>query len=77
MAAAEALAELARMPVDAETEKAYGGAKLEFGKDYVIPKPFDKRLMSVISSKVAQAAIETGVARRTIDIDAYRKSLEV
>jgi len=77
MAAAEALAELAKQPVYEELEKAYGGVKLEFGREYIIPKPFDKRLMSIVASKVAQAAIETGVARREIDIDAYRKSLEV
>lgn len=76
MAAALALAELAKEPVDAETEQAYGGAKITFGKEYVIPKPFDKRLISIVSSRVAKAAMETGVARKSItNFSDYEASL--
>lgn len=76
MACAKALAELARLPIDPSLEKAYGGAKLKFGKDYVIPKPFDPRLMSYLAPRVAKAAIETGVARLEIeDLKAYEEAL--
>jgi malate dehydrogenase (oxaloacetate-decarboxylating)(NADP+) len=62
VAAANALRELAKLPVPQEVCDAYGGAKLEFGREYIIPKPMDKRLITVISDAVAKAAIETGVA---------------
>ena len=56
---------------------AYGGAAPVFGPDYIIPKPFDPRLILEIAPAVARAAMETGVARRPItDFDAYRRELE-
>jgi malate dehydrogenase (oxaloacetate-decarboxylating)(NADP+) len=76
MACAQALAELARLPIDPSLEKAYGGAKLKFGKEYVIPKPFDPRLMSYLAPRVAKAAMDTGVARLEIeDLKAYEEAL--
>ena len=62
IAAANALRELAKLPVPQEVCDAYGGIKLEFGREYIIPKPMDKRLITLISDAVAKAAIETGVA---------------
>ena len=59
IAAAEALAELAREPVPEEVAAAYGGRSHSFGRDYIIPAPFDPRLMEVVASAVAEAAIET------------------
>jgi malate dehydrogenase (oxaloacetate-decarboxylating)(NADP+) len=56
------LRELAKLPVPQEVCDAYGGIKLEFGREYIIPKPMDKRLITLISDAVAKAAIETGVA---------------
>jgi len=76
IAAARALAELAREQVPEEVAAAYGGKAHSFGVDYIIPAPFDPRLMEVVPAAVAQAAIETGVARKPIeDMDAYRTSL--
>lgn len=76
IAAAEALAKLAREEVPKEVAAAYKGKKLEFGKNYIIPTPFDPRLITTIPVAVAKAAVETGVARRPIkDMDAYVKSL--
>jgi len=63
VAAVKALAGLAREPVPAEVITAYAGEKLEFGPQYIIPKPFDPRLRETVAGAVAQAAIETGVAR--------------
>ncbi len=62
VAAANALRELAKLPVPQEVCDAYGGIKLEFGREYIIPKPMDARLITLISDAVAKAAIETGVA---------------
>ena len=77
LAAAYALADLAKEPVPAEVAKAYGVEKLEFGKDYIIPKPLDLRLISKVSTAVAKAAIEAGVAKRIIkDWDSYEKELD-
>jgi len=67
MAAAEALAKLAREPVPPEVLKAYGQDKMEFGKDYIIPTPFDPRLISVVSTAVAKAAMDSGVATVKIE----------
>src|SRR5450830_978440 len=61
-AASDALAALAKEDVPQDVCDAYGGAKLEFGREYIIPKPMDKRLITLISDAVAKAAIETGVA---------------
>jgi len=76
IAAAEALAELAREPVPEEVAAAYGGRHQSFGPDYIIPAPFDPRLMEVVASAVAEAAVRTGVAQKPIeDLDAYRQQL--
>ena len=76
VAAAQALAELAREDVPDEVAAAYHGARPSFGRDYIIPTPFDPRLISFIPPFVAQAAMDTGVARKPIDdMEAYRHSL--
>ncbi|MBX9614430.1 MAG: NADP-dependent malic enzyme [Caulobacteraceae bacterium] len=76
IAAAHALAQLAREDVPDEVAVAYRGRKLKFGPDYIIPTPFDPRLIWYIPPFVAQAAMDTGVARvRIDDMDAYRARL--
>ncbi len=76
IAAAKALAELAREPVPEEVAAAYGGTSHSFGRDYIIPAPFDPRLMEVVASAVAEAAIKSGVAQKDIeDFDSYRQEL--
>ena len=76
IAAAKAIAELAREQVPEEVAAAYG-QKYQFGPDYIIPAPFDPRLMEMVSSAVAKAAMDTGVAQKPIeDFDAYRHSLK-
>ncbi|PPB82645.1 malate dehydrogenase (oxaloacetate-decarboxylating)(NADP+) [Albidovulum inexpectatum] len=76
IACAEALASLARQPVPEEVALAYG-RKLTFGRDYIIPTPFDPRLIHVVPPAVARAGMETGVARRPIiDMEAYELSLK-
>src|SRR4051812_1585102 len=76
IAAAEALAELAREPVPEEVAAAYGGRSHSFGRDYIIPAPFDPRLMEIVASAVAEAAGRSGVAQQPIaDLDAYRQEL--
>ena len=76
VAAVEAIADLVRTPAPADVLKAYGVDSLEFGRDYFIPKPFDSRLMEIIPARVAQAAMDSGVATRPIeDMDAYIASL--
>ena len=76
VAAAKALAELAREDVPDEVAAAYHGQRPQFGPDYIIPTPFDPRLISFIPPAVAQAAMDTGVARKPIkDMDEYRHSL--
>ncbi|GAA4764889.1 NADP-dependent malic enzyme [Stakelama sediminis] len=75
IAAAEAIAELARKPADEGIAQAYGGRSLAFGKEYVIPTPFDPRLIVEVAPAVARAAQQSGVATRTLDIPAYRQSL--
>lgn len=62
IAAAYALRDLAKLPVPQDVCDAYGGIKLEFGRDYIIPKPMDKRLINMVCDAVAKAAIESGVA---------------
>ncbi len=76
VAAAYSLAELAKEPVPDKVAKAYGDQKFEFGPDYIVPKPFDPRVLVWESAAVAQAAMETGVSRIKIDLDDYKKSLE-
>jgi len=76
IAAAEALAELAREPVPEEVAAAYGGRSQSFGRDYIIPAPFDPRLMEVVASAVAEAAVQSGVAQKPIaNMEAYREEL--
>ena len=76
VAAAQALAQLAREDVPDEVAAAYAGARPSFGPDYIIPAPFDPRLIWYVPPLVAQAAMDTGVARKPIaDMQAYRDSL--
>lgn len=77
IACIDGIAALARATTSAEAAAAYQGEQLTFGADYLIPKPFDPRLIGVVSSAVAKAAMETGVATRPIkDLDAYRHKLD-
>jgi malate dehydrogenase (oxaloacetate-decarboxylating)(NADP+) len=76
IAAAEALAKLAREDVPDEVDRAYSGRRLRYGRDYIVPVPFDPRLISVVSGAVAQAAMDSGVARAKIgDMAEYRRQL--
>ncbi|HEX6977858.1 MAG TPA: NADP-dependent malic enzyme [Alphaproteobacteria bacterium] len=76
IAAAEALATLAREDVPDELDAAYAGRRLRYGPDYILPVPFDPRLISVVPAAVAKAAMDTGVARKPIpDMKAYRRQL--
>ncbi len=77
LAAVKALAELTRLPVPEEVMEAYNVKSLSFGRDYIIPKPLDPRLISVVSTAVARAAIDSGVARLKIaDWDKYELELQ-
>ena len=77
LACIEGIAALARATTSAEAAAAYQGEELTFGPEYLIPKPFDPRLIGVVSSAVAQAAMDTGVATRPIDdMEAYREKLD-
>ena len=67
MAAALALADLARQPVPNEVARAYEGKRFSFGPDYIIPTPFDPRLIYVVSEAVAKAAISSGAATQQIE----------
>ena len=76
IAAAESLALLAREDVPDEVARVYGQGRLQYGPEYLIPTPFDPRLIATVSSAVAQAAMDSGVAARPItDMDAYRNQL--
>jgi malate dehydrogenase (oxaloacetate-decarboxylating)(NADP+) len=75
VAAANALAGLAHEPVPDSVSRAYGGQRFHFGRDYLIPKPFDKRVLVWEAHAVAEAAMREGVARRPLDLDAYRDEL--
>jgi len=80
IAACHALAELAKKPVPQYVKDAYGGADLKFGKEYILPKPFDRRVFVDESAAVARAALETGVARIKVDdidkwVEGYRQHL--
>ena len=66
MAAANALAMLAREPVPNEVARAYGGKRFTFGQDYIIPTPFDPRLIYTVSEAVAKAAMDSGIATEDI-----------
>jgi len=77
IAAVNAIAELARQPVPDEVVKAYGGKEMKFGPNYIIPTPFDSRLIYTVPVAVAKAAVETGVARKPIkNWDIYAKQLQ-
>jgi malate dehydrogenase (oxaloacetate-decarboxylating)(NADP+) len=76
LAASKALAELAKEEVPEIVKRAYGGQDITFGKEYIVPKPFDPRVLTHVAPAVAKAAMETGVAKRPIaDWDAYREDL--
>ncbi|EJV3220356.1 malate dehydrogenase [Campylobacter jejuni] len=77
VAAAKALADLAKLPVSDAVKKAYNLSTLEFGRDYVIPKPFDERVKAVVSTAVAAAAVKDGVAKvKNFNEKAYFESLK-
>ncbi|MCX8954143.1 NADP-dependent malic enzyme [Ruegeria sp. NA] len=76
IACVDGIAEMARATTSAEAAAAYKGEQLTFGPEYLIPKPFDPRLVGVVSSAVAKAAMESGVAKRPIeDLEAYKEKL--
>lgn len=74
-AAVKAIASLARERVPAAVQRAYG-QKFSFGPEYILPKPFDPRLLPMVAAAVAEAAMESGVARRKLDLEQYRRTLE-
>ncbi|PLX83364.1 MAG: NADP-dependent malic enzyme [Desulfuromonas sp.] len=77
LACVKALAELAKEDVPDSVRKAYAGEEIKFGREYLIPKPFDPRVLLHVAPAVAQAAMDSGVARRPIeDMDKYRERLE-
>ncbi|MDL2314000.1 malate dehydrogenase [Desulfovibrio sp. OttesenSCG-928-C14] len=76
LAAARAIAALAKEPVPQEVVRAYGGREFKFGPDYVIPAALDPRLLGAVSSAVAEAAMRSGVAARPLDLEEYKKSLQ-
>jgi malate dehydrogenase (oxaloacetate-decarboxylating)(NADP+) len=76
MAATRALAELAKQDVPDSVSKAYGDQYFHFGREYLIPKPFDSRVLVWEALAVARAAMETGVAQKPLDLDEYRDQLE-
>lgn len=76
MAAAHAIAALAREPVSRQVKELYPDEKLGFGPEYILPKPFDRRLLSVVPPAVVKAAVDSGVSRRPVDdLDRYGRSL--
>jgi len=76
MAATRALAQLAKEEVPESVTRAYGGDTLKFGPDYLIPKPFDPRVLLSVAPAVAWAAVASGIAGRIIDVEEYRAELE-
>jgi len=76
IAASHALSSLAKEDVPDEVARAYGVDRFRFGRDYIIPKPFDQRILIWEASAVAKAAMETGVASRPVDLDEYKQALE-
>jgi malate dehydrogenase (oxaloacetate-decarboxylating)(NADP+) len=76
LAATHALAALAKEDVPDSVRRAYGVERLEFGREYIIPKPFDPRVLIWEASAVARAAMESGVAQQPVDIDEYKEQLE-
>ena len=78
IAAVKAIAEMAKKPIPEAVNLAYNTTTLKFGREYIIPKPMDPRLITEVSSAVARAAIESGVARKIItDWDAYTEELRL
>ncbi len=77
MAAVRALAKLAKEEVPESVSRAYGGQRFKFGREYLIPKPFDNRALLWVSTAVAEAAMKSGVARKQIDLVQYREKLEL
>ncbi len=75
LAAVQALADLAKEDVPESVSRAYGGETFVYGKNYLIPKPFDPRVLYWESVAVAEAAMNSGVARKTIDLEEYRENL--
>ncbi len=76
MAAVKALAQLAKEDVPEYVSRAYGGQQFKFGREYLIPKPFDRRALIYVAPAVAQAAMDSGVARKQIDMKQYKEKLE-
>ncbi len=77
LAAARAIASLARKPVPESLKRAYGVKELTFGREYILPKPCDKRLLPTVAPVIAQAAADSGVARHPVaDLEAYARHLE-
>ena len=76
LAATRALAALAREDVPDSVRRIYGVDRMEFGRDYIIPKPFDSRVLISVASSVAKAAMESGVAQVQVDIEEYKEQLE-
>jgi malate dehydrogenase (oxaloacetate-decarboxylating)(NADP+) len=76
LAAARSIAELAREPVPDRVRAAYGGAPMRFGRDYILPKPVDERVLLWVAPAVARAAMESGVSRRQVDLEQYTDALE-
>jgi malate dehydrogenase (oxaloacetate-decarboxylating)(NADP+) len=76
LAATHALAALAKERVPKEVCQAYGMEKIEFGPEYIVPKPFDPRVLMWVAPAVARAAMESGVARQPVDLKEYRERLE-
>ncbi|MBI2606204.1 MAG: NADP-dependent malic enzyme [Deltaproteobacteria bacterium] len=76
MAAVKALAALAKEEVPDSVSRAYGGQTFTFGRDYLIPKPFDRRVLLSLAPAVAKAAMDSGVAQKKIDLKDYRSQLE-
>ncbi|MHC1753528.1 malic enzyme-like NAD(P)-binding protein [Humidesulfovibrio sp.] len=75
IAAANALASLAKEPVSAEVCALYGVTELKYGPDYVIPKPLDPRVLEWVAPAVAKAAMDSGVAKHSLDLEQYKKDL--
>jgi malate dehydrogenase (oxaloacetate-decarboxylating)(NADP+) len=76
VAATHALAALAKENVPASVCQAYGVKTLQFGPEYIVPKPFDPRALVWVASAVARSAMETGVARQPVNLTEYRDRLE-
>jgi len=76
VAAAKALAKLAKEDVPDDVIEAYGGKSFKFGREYIIPKPFDRRVLLWVAPAIAEAAMEEGVAQHNIDLDKYKEELE-